>query len=168
MDYNSQAYFRMLHIIGSSRNSIRPNGTAVKPPQEKRPLPSKEAFNRIHVPTYDQVWIDVYVKARAHSNAWRASSCAFLGMTKYLNCFQHKLLVSVRPFLFLFVYACLNTEAAYLLAYTYAHTCISVCIYTCIHPYVRTRACLHFRPQSHQGQPRLWKRFDVAVCVSGL
>lgn len=54
--------FTALHIIGSSRNATRPDGTAVKLPQEKRQLPFKEMFGGIRIPTYDQVWFGVYTK----------------------------------------------------------------------------------------------------------
>ena len=72
VDYNTQTYFSLLHIIGSSRHSAVPNGSAVNLPAEKRNLPSKKAFKGIKVPTYDQVRFGEIDRACAHANARRA------------------------------------------------------------------------------------------------
>ena len=120
VDLNTQTYFTLLHTIGSSRNSTVPNGTVVKPPQEKRRLPSKEAFKGIRVPTYCQVRLGETAEACAHANAWLTYSCTLSVMTKYLN-------GSDRLYLSLFVCACLYAAAIYLFAYNHAHVQVQMC-----------------------------------------
>ena len=52
----------MLHIIGSSRFVERPDGSAVKLPEEKRELPSVTGFSVTNLPTYDQVYFGVEIQ----------------------------------------------------------------------------------------------------------
>ena len=72
VDYNTQTYFSLLHMMGSSRRSAVPNGSAVNLPEEKRDLPSKKALEGIKVPTYDQVRFGEIDGACALANACRA------------------------------------------------------------------------------------------------